>query len=1181
MDDSVAMSDFIHLHNHTHFSLQDAACTVDKLVKAAKKFNMPAVALTDHGVLYGVPEFYKKAKKEGIKPIVGMEAYIVLDGSRKDRGKTATSANGGKKKPYHHLILLAKNNEGYKNLLKLSSIGFLEGFYYRPRIDIETLQKYSEGLICTTACLGGIISPYLVSNEYDKARAIARQFKDMFGDDFYLEIQDHGIEGEKAMLEGMPKLSKELGIKVIATNDCHYINHEDSISHNILLLMSDKSGEADFKKLRYGTDQIYFKSSDEMKKLFGHYEGAIENTLEIAEKTDINLDDKKYHFPVFPIPETSRAKDLNEYLDELAHEGLHERYKEITPEIKERFDFELKTIKEMGYAGYFLVVQDFINAAKRMKIPVGPGRGSAAGSIVSYALKITNVDPLPFNLLFERFLNPARKTMPDIDVDFADDQRGEVIDYVRQKYGSDCVTQIVTFNTLGSRQVLRDVARVLKISIPTVNKITKFIPTDFGKAYSIERALDEVPELQWVKDSKDPEIVQLVKYAQALEGMNRNISKHAAGVVIAPDEVSKFVPLASTGDEKDIVTQFNMKEIEEFGLLKMDFLGLRTLSIIRDAIALIKKHHNVDIDIDAIPLDDEKTFQLFWRGQTTAIFQFESSQMREYLRKLKPTSVADLSAMNALYRPGPMKFIDEFIDRKFGRKKITYQDPSMETILKETFGIIVYQEQVIQIANKVGGMTLAEADNLRRAMGKKDHATMAKQKEVFVAGAKRNNISEKVAAEIFANLEEFANYGFNKSHSVAYSFVAYQTAYLKANYTAEFLAANLTNEFGNKDKVSALLDECRKLHIDVLPPDINSPTKFFDVENGKIRFGLSAIKNVGVGAVEEIIRQRYAENKKFTSLFDLCASVDTRTINKRVLEGLILAGAFDSLNANRRQLFEHVEIALQYGGNYQFMKESSQNSLFGDMSEEVHFQEPELNEIADWTEAERLAKEREVIGVYITNHPLRKYELEYRSFTDIHFGEISEDAKFPVSVKACGVVTSLQLKMDSKKQQMAFFSLDDLSGSCECIMFASTFEKYGALLVQEACLLVLASPETTGDSVKLHITDVYALEGLRDKMTRVVKLFVDKDRVSPSQLPRLKSILDKHRGDIPVIIETTNGGGRSALFRLKNNSVKISNAFITEVSHLLGDEAIILAPKTFERTEPPARRNFGNFTKKQ
>ncbi|MFO7444902.1 MAG: DNA polymerase III subunit alpha, partial [Ignavibacteriaceae bacterium] len=795
------MSDFIHLHNHTHYSLQDGACTVDDLVNAAKKHGMQSVALTDHGVMYGIAEFYKKCKKEGIKPIVGMEAYVVSEGSRFDRGKDDDPSGKKRKKHYNHLILLAKNKEGYKNLSKLSTLGHTEGFYYKPRIDLELLRKYNEGLVCTSACAGGVVSVHLVNNNYDKAKEAAKTYKEIFGDDFYLEIQDHNMDIDKPILEGMPKLAKELDIKLVATNDCHYIEQDHALAHNILLLLSDKNG-TDYRQLRYGTDQVYFKSADEMKKLFKNYKGAIENTLEIDEKINFEMKTGEYFFPKFPIPPDSPAKTLDDYFELLAREGLERKFNNITPEVKERFDFEISVIKQMGFSGYFLIVQDFINSAKKMNIPVGPGRGSAAGSLVAYCTGITNIDPLKYNLLFERFLNPARKSMPDIDVDFADDKRGEVIDYVRQKYGNNCVSQIITFNRLSSKAVIRDVARVLKIPIPTVNKITKFIPSKFGKVYTIEQALKEVPELKWVRDSQDDDIKNLIKYGKVLEGMNRNASKHAAGVVITPEDVSNYVPLANAVSQDEVVTQFNMKEIENAGLLKMDFLGLRTLTIIRDALTLIKKNHGIDIDIDNIPLDDEKTYQLFSKGQTTGVFQFESAPMREYLKKLKPTSLSDLSAMNALYRPGPMEFIDDFIDRKFGVKEVRYLHPVLETILKETYGIIVYQEQVIQIANKVGGMSLAEADILRRAMGKKDLLAMKEQKVKFTEGAVQNGIPKKVAEEIFDAIDKFANYGFNKSHSVAYSYVAYQTAYLKAHYTPEFLAANLTNEFGNTAKVT-------------------------------------------------------------------------------------------------------------------------------------------------------------------------------------------------------------------------------------------------------------------------------------------------------------------------------------------------------------------------------------------
>jgi DNA polymerase-3 subunit alpha len=1154
------MSDFIHLHNHTHYSLQDGACTVDSLIQAAKKNNMPSVALTDHGVMFGIAEFYKKAKEEGIKPIVGMEAYIVVNGSRFDRGKGDENTGRKKSKHYNHLILLAKNEQGYKNLSKLSTLGHTEGFYYKPRIDLELLRRYRDGLVCSSACAGGVIAVDLVNNDYDKARENAKIFKEIFEEDFYLEIQDHNMEVEKAVLQGMPKLAKELGIKLVATNDCHYIEPEHSIPHNILLLLSDKNG-TDYRQLRYGTDQIYFKSAGEMKKLFINYKGAIENTLEIDSKINLNLDTSGHLFPVFPIPKDSSAKTIDEYFELLAYQGLYKKFKEITPEINERFNFELNSIKQMGFAGYFLIVQDFINSSKKMNIPVGPGRGSAAGSLVAFVLGITNINPLKYNLLFERFLNPARKSMPDIDVDFADDKRGDVIEYVRQKYGSNCVSQIITFNRLSSKAVLRDVARVLKIPIPTVNKITKYIPSKFGKVYTIEQALKEVPELKWVKDSEEPEIQNLIKYAKVLEGMNRNSSKHAAGVVITPDDVSNYVPLATAVNQNELVTQFNMKDIESAGLLKMDFLGLRTLTIIRDTLSLVKKNYGVEIDIDEIPLDDEKTFQLFAKGQTTGVFQFESSPMREYLKKLKPTCLNDLSAMNALYRPGPMEFIDDFIDRKCGAKKVEYLHLILEPILKETYGIIVYQEQVIQIANIVGGMSLTEADNLRRAMGKKDLKAMAEQKEKFIKGAVQKGITQKVAVEIFDAIDKFANYGFNKSHSVAYSFVAYQTAYLKAYYTAEFLAANLTNEFGNANKVANFLEDCRKLKIEVLPPDINSPTVAFNVEEGKIRFGMSAIKNVGVAAVEEMIKSRSALGRDFTSIFDFCANVDSHIVNKRSLEGLVLSGAFDSCGANRATLFDSIETALEWGHKVRNSQLSSAGSLFGNAQENVKISEPVLPDMKPWSPEYRLAKEREVLGFYVTGHPLSKYDFDYRNFASIHLGETEELENYNDVVKACGVVTSLKTKIDKAGNKMAFFTLDDFSGSCEALMFSKVYEKCGQYLEEEKCVFIIGKTESSGDAIKLHIDDVFPLDEARERFLQSVNVIFDKTKNDSGKLLDLKIILGNSRGAMPVFLNLGANGSKPRRFFLKDYRIKVTNEFISGVTQLLGEDAIVLNKK--------------------
>ena len=1152
------MSEFIHLHNHSHYSLQDGACTVDGLIDAAKKFNMKSVALTDHGVLYGIIEFYKKAVKAGIKPILGMEAYVVNEGDRFERKSSQSNGTGKKRKNYGHLILLAKNKEGYKNLTKLSTLGHTEGFYYRPRIDLEIIRRYHDGLICTSACAGGVVSTHIVHGEYDKAKEVARTYNEIFGNDFYLEIQNHNMDIEKPILEYMPKIAKELGIKLVATNDCHYIGADHAIAHNILLLLGDKMGE-DYTNLRYGTDQVYFKSSEEMVKLFKNFGEAIESTLEIDSKIDLKLNFDEYHFPSFPIPKNFAAKTSDEYFELLAWNGLEKKKLELTKEVEERFKYEIATIKKMGFSGYFLVVQDFINSAKEKNIPVGPGRGSVAGSLVAYALGITNINPLEYNLLFERFLNPERKSMPDIDVDFADDQRGEVIDYVRKKYGDNSVSQIITFNRLSSKAVIRDVARVLKIPIPTVNNITKHIPSKFGKVYSIDQSLAEVPELKWVKDSEEPQIKELIKHARVLEGMNRNASKHAAGVVITPGDVSEYVPLANAVSQQEIVTQYNMKDIENVGLLKMDFLGLRTLTIIRDTITLVKKNHDVEINIDEIPFDDQKTYQLFTKGQTTGIFQFESPPMREYLKKLQPTSLSDLAAMNALYRPGPMEFIDDFIDRKFGKKKVEYLHPILEEILKETYGVIVYQEQVIQIANKVGGISLAEADILRRAMGKKDLLAMKEQKTKFIKGAIENKISKKIAEEIFNAIDKFANYGFNKSHAVAYSYIAYQTAYLKAHYTSEFLAANLTNEFENTDKVTKFLEDCRRLKIEILPPDVNNPSVNFDVVEDKILFGLSAIKNVGRGAVEEIIRSRNNIGRDFKSIFDFCLNVDTRIVNKRALEGLVIAGALDSTNKNRASLFNSVEVALDHSHKVQNSKLASGNSLFGETSE-IIVAEPSLIPAEPWTEKERLAKEREVVGFYVTGHPLRKYEIEYRSFANFHIGEVEENEEIE-NVRACGVITDVRTKIDKSGKEMAFFTIDDFTGSCECLMFSKVFADYGKYIQKEEPVFVVGNLESSGDTVKMHVNKLLPIDVARNELSGSIRINIVKEKVPPEKLHRLQSVLENHPGKIPVFIQLLSNGSRSSVYALKNNRVDLSTALFIELTELFGEDSFLLSPK--------------------
>ncbi len=1143
------MGDFVHLHNHSHYSLQDAACSVSALISTAKKYNMHALALTDHGVMYGVSEFYREAKYAGIKPIIGMEAYITPSGSRFDRG--TQNITGRKQRNYFHLILLAKNKIGYKNLLKLCTIGHIEGFYYRPRIDLDVLRQYKEGLICTTACPGGPISSFLIEGDFEGAKKTALTYHEIFGDDFYLEIQDHGLDVEKPILAGMPKLSKELGIKLVATNDIHYIEKEHAIAHNIMLLFSDKNPDTNYRELRYKTDEIYFKSQEQMKALFKNYKGAIENTLEIEEKIDLKLDFEGFQFPVFPIPPDSQTTNYDEYFEELAVKGLKKRLKEVTTEYEDRLKFEINTIKTMGFTGYFLIVQDFINAAKERGIPVGPGRGSAAGSLVAWALGITEVDPLDYDLLFERFLNPSRKSMPDIDVDFADDRRADVIEYVKQKYGENAVSQIIAFNKLSSKAVLKDVARVLKIPIPTVNSINKWIPTKFGKVFSIQQAIDTVPELKWVKDTEEPVIKDLIKYAKILENLNRNSSRHAAGVVIAPSDVSNYVPLIRAGEDNMLVTQFDKDELDKAGLLKMDFLGLSTLTIIRNAITYIKGTRGIDVDIEKIPLDDKLTFDLFAKGQTTAVFQFESGPMREYLKKLVPTSIKDLSAMNALYRPGPMEYINSFIARKHGKEQVEYLHPLLEPILKETYGIIVYQEQVIQIANRVAGMSLADADLLRRAMGKKDLETMAKQKAKFVEESKKNNISTETALSIFDDIDKFANYGFNKSHAVAYSIVAYQTAYLKAHYLPEFLAANLTRECGKSDKVAILLEDCRKLKVKVLPPSINKPSVYFVVEDGNIVFGLSAIKNVGVGAVEEIIRSREKLGRDFKGIYDFCCNVDTHIVNKRSLEGLVFAGAFDSTVGSRAQNFAAVEDSLEYAAKAISSKNDNMFSLFAD--DELEITEPELPHISPWELKQKLAKEREVLGFYLTSHPLSNYAIEYSSFSAGSLGEPETFTEGSV-VNVCGVITDVKTKIDKSNKQMAFFKLDDFSGSCECLTFSKNYEVCGSLIEEENTVMVKGKVEASGDGIKLHVEEIYHLHDVRFKFTRKIILYLDDTIHDIDTVKSIKEIADRFQGTIPVYVSLRQRDTRRDFY--SDLKIEIGDECINQLASLLGEDSI-------------------------
>ena len=1149
------MPPFVHLHNHSHYSLLDAACRIEDLVHAAVADGMPAVALTDHGVLFGAIEFYKKATKAGIKPIIGMEAYIVTRGSRFEKSQQETES-GGRRASYHHIVLLAKDAAGYRNLIKLCTSAHLEGFYYKPRIDTEILREHSGGLIALSACAGGVVSAHLAAGRDEEAREAARIYRDIFGDDFYIEIQNHGIDREKTVREKAPSLARELGLKLICTNDVHYLKHEHALAHNIMLLIPDASSTntPDYTQFRYQTDQAYFKTSAEMHGLFKDYPEALASTLEVAEKCNLKLDLGTNHMPRFPIPPEAGATTLDEYFAMLTREGFARRYPDAGEALRARLEHEIGVITRMGYAGYFLIVADFIRAARDMGVYVGPGRGSAAGSVASYALGITNVDPVKYDLLFERFLNPDRISMPDIDVDFSDTKRDMVIRYVREKYGEDSVSQIITFGTLSSRAVLKDVGRVLGIPLSTLESITKQIPVEQGKVRPLAEALESIPDLKWVVESPDPKMRTLIEASLVLEGMNRNAGMHAAGVVIAPGAISDFVPLYKT-PQTEVMTQYNMKDLETAGLLKMDFLGLRTLSVLENCLRMMKENHGVAVDLDAIPEDDAKTFELFTRGDTVAVFQFESSGMADWLRKLKPTSISDLVAMNALYRPGPMEMIGDFIARKHGTQKITYVHPALEPILRETYGVIVYQEQVMKIASEIAGFTLAKSDLMRRAMGKKDKALMATMKKEFIDGAASRGTARTLAGEIFDLIEKFASYGFNKSHSVAYSVIAYQTAYLKAHYPAEFMAATLSSEIGSTEKIVKLIDDCRKMGIEVLPPDVNESGLDFTVVDRRIRFGLCAIKNVGESAIDTVIRAR-KERQKFANLFDFCSGVDLRLVNKKCLESLVQAGAFDSMGLHRAQYMENLERAAAFGQAVQSRELDGQSSLFdtGGGGGRPAVQYPAMTPAAPWSEAEKLTREKSVLGFYVSGHPLLRYEQEIKELANVRLGDLS-GFRPNATVRACGIVTSVKKKIDKRNNTMAFVGIEDFTGKGECIVFADAFAKYQSILQVDAMVMVVGKGEANGDTLKILVNEITPMEKVREKFTRGIIVSIDLNGIAESTIVRLREVMEEHRGSCPCYFSVRNAHA-TTMFQTRRFAVDASGGFVDQVREMLGPDSI-------------------------
>jgi DNA polymerase-3 subunit alpha len=1149
---------FVHLHSHTNYSLLDGAGKIHEMIRETKRLGMESLAITDHGNMFGTLEFYTLAKKNGIKPIIGCEAYIA------PRERTLHKAVEGEPHSYH-LVLLAKNETGYKNLIKLTSYSYLQGFYYRPRIDRELLKQYSEGLIVLSACMKGEIAYKLRRGRKESAIETAEFYMELFGDDFYLEIQDHGIEEEHAVYPKISELAGEMGIPVVATNDVHYLKQKDAHAHDILLCLQTGKDRDDPNRMRYNTDQLYLKSPEEMYSLFKTCPGSVERTLEIADKVDLQIDLDKRYLPEFPIPSSEGGITPDKYLEKLARQGLKGKVKSVSQEIEKRLNYELKIIENMGFAGYFLIVQDFIEAARQKDIPVGLGRGSAAGSLVAYSLGITDVDPLKYDLLFERFLNPERVSLPDIDIDFCYERRDEVIEYVRDKYGQKNVAQIITFGTMASRGVIRDVSRVLKIPIPQADAIAKKVPVVQAKPMPLEKAFNTVPELKKLKDEDDPKIQELIEYSKTLEGLSRHMSVHAAGILIAPDDITNYVPLCLNSD-KQITTQWTMGWCETIGLLKMDFLGLRNLTVIRNTEMMIREKYDPGFSIRSIPLDDEKTYQLFGKGHTIGIFQFESSGMQEYLRKLQPNRIEDLIAMNALYRPGPMDMIDDFIDRKKGRKKITYLHPKLEQILKETYGIIVYQEQVMRITSDLGGFTLAEADIMRRIMGKKKKEEMEAQKKKFIDGCMNNQIDKKIASEVADLIEKFASYGFNKSHAAAYALIAYQTGYLKSNYPAEFMAANLSSEVTNSDKIVLLIDECRKMGIEVVPPDVNqSKAHFVPLDKNKIAFGMAAIKNVGLGAIESIIGNREKQGR-YKNIFHMLQHVDLRLVNKKILESLVQCGATDSLEGNRAQNYYAIESAMEFGQEFQGKRRNdvNQHSLFDvnpGVSDIVMY--PKLPDVEDWSAQEKLQKEKEFLGFYMSGHPLKKYEAIIRLFStdwQTRNGDKSEDKSL---VSIAGIITEIRTLLDRKNNKMAFVKIEEFNQSYEAVVFASVFPAYENLLMTDSLVLMRGRLNSEPDEPlkKIICEEVYSLESVPAELTKSLLLKIDKSRMSEEKITYLKNLLNAHRGKVPIYFRVSLNGEDEVNMVSKKLRIAMSVTLLEKLESILSLENIRIQVK--------------------
>lgn len=1140
-------SDFVHLHLHSQYSLLDGACKIDDLLDIALRYKMPAVALTDHGSMFGAIEFYQKAISKGIKPIIGCEVYVAPE-SRYEK------SSRGIQEASYHLILLAKDEIGYKNLMKLVSIGYLEGFYYRPRVDKEALAKFNDGLIAMSACLKGEIPHLIIKGDIDLAKRTADEYRHIFGKgNFYLEIQDNLIREQEKVNKEIIKISKELDIPLVATNDVHYVQKEDSMAHEALLCIQTQTTLEDPNRMRMQTDEFYFKSPDVMKRTFGSLcPEAIKNTIEITEKCNLELDFSKPHLPHFNPPV---GLTLESYLRELVNQGLEKRYERVDYTLKQRVDFELNIIEQSGYASYFLIVWDFVRYAKSKGITVGPGRGSAAGSVVSYSLGITDIDPIKYDLLFERFLNPARITLPDIDIDFCYERRNEVIDYVVNKYSKDNVAQIITFGSMMAKGVVRDVGRVMGMPYAEVDRIAKLIPNDIN--ITLNAALEAEPELKELYRT-DLKIKQLIDISRKLEGLTRHASTHAAGVVISEKPLDNYVPLFKTGES--ITTGYAMTSLEKIKLLKMDFLGLRTLTVIEQTLKIIKRTRNIEVDIDAIALNDRPAFTLLSNADSIGIFQLESSGMRDLLKKLRPERFEDIITLLALYRPGPIGsgMLDDYMRRRHGEIRIKYDHPKLESILKETYGIIVFQEQVMRIASNLAGFSLAEADNLRRAMGKKTPEVMAEARKDFIDGCLNNDVDRRTAEKIFGLIEYFAGYGFNKSHSAAYSMISYRTAYLKANYPVEFMTALLSSEKDNKDKISLYINECKRMGIKILPPDVNESFSKFTVVGTSIRFGLAAVKNVGGGAIDSIItaRKKYG---KFGSLYDFTKCVDTRLVNRKVIEALIKCGSFDSVGLFRSQLLAIVDNALDVAGGIQKDRMNGQLSFFDTFETEDTFKNSfhEVPDIPEWPEPQLLSYEKEMLGFYITKHPLTRFDRLLNMYSTCKISDLNT-RRDGEEILLGGIMSKVRLTTTKKTgEKMAIVGFEDLTNTCEVLVFPNTYKNVAQMVRPDAVVFIKGRLSLREDEPKIIASDIILPDDVKSKYTRSVRINIATTGLDEFVLDNLKSVLEKHKGKIPIYLNFIEASGKKTRVSVGNTfSVQANERLIEDVENLLGEGTV-------------------------